>query len=986
MNTFQIFINGEEYQNAVFPFKYGEFLDEQLDYATITLSRVNKERFKLLSRVVVSVRSRSQLSDEKEQTKEFYYVLSDDNFRESPVGSGLYTHELTLIEPTKLLEGIQVETLCFTNPGARVYNPLPVAIEQQVGDQVDTFKCPDEVRTPVVDETLTFNVLDFIDISTWRPEVAPLRMISSNGSDDYGSVTVLADDLTEKVYKIDSTGNVTILLPFGVSVSTAKFYFATALGVTSLCWFKFSIARIPTKLPLKPWTCQEVIERVLELEKPLLDGMVPRFKLTDDPLVLDRLKHFAPEFTFTRMNLREILQEIGGFIHAEPRLTGENYDTITFDLYGGRTYATYYDCNEKAIKRLSSYNYSKMEGSHGIEEACSAIDSYTDNLVNRLNKDRATVGQPYQSATQTVRAESAYTRIAEDTMMIPTAYPISEIKRLLVKNPSSSELVDITAHVFEETIYNSQLSPYTEVYPSSKAYGLYYTMNGKGIRGLGREVENVTNGVFAKPAIYNILKANGINIENELSDYLSLKFSVEYIPVYSARVTHSKQYIGDNIQTERVLNRSQGENMVETQYFGENLKGQADRLGNPEKRVTFECFNLKTIPKAGYLWDDDYYINNVSVEVVSDRFRVTCSLSKDFNRISKYIGVNSYKRIYEVSEKMVQERKSVYKDYLVITDYTSSTASDNNGFLCDKNTCMQATLRVFKNNGGSAKINAVCVQGHTKNKKETLPKVVLPVISSAFGNVMSFTWNFPDNFSAGMKSVSSSNGNVSGQFGVEVQYADYYGRMYYEDFKLFETDDNTTDPNLYPLAQNVFEVTQIAGTSDRLLIKRKDSRETLSESYSLEFVTDKPNFVIGAGFAANHPFVSGEPAYTNALFVVLKNSLPKYSRFVDLSDDNVLLSMGTNVKAISGYVYFEGYTIDAQRVEKAMAWAYVTPQETVTELFETEDGTTEEITYTKGGELIFGSNEIIFGGKNGVGRFKILPAHDIFEYLKNKEK
>jgi hypothetical protein len=154
----------------------------------------------------------------------------------------------------------------------------------------------------------------------------------------------------------------------------------------------------------------------------------------------------------------------------------------------------------------------------------------------------------------------------------------------------------------------------------------------------------------------------------------------------------------------------------------------------------------------------------------------------------------------------------------------------------------------------------------------------------------------------------------------------------------------------------------------------------------LEFVTDKPNFVIGAGFAANHPFVSGEPAYTNALFVVLKNPLPKYSRFVDLSDDNVLLSMGTNVKAnSSGYVYSEGYTID-DRIERAMSWAYVTPQETVTEYFETEDGTTEEITYTKGGELIFGSNEIILGGENGVGRFKILPAHDIFEYLKNKEK
>ena len=53
MNNFRVTINGTHYTNAVFPFKYGEFLDEQLDYATLTLSRVSTEIFAPLTPVTV---------------------------------------------------------------------------------------------------------------------------------------------------------------------------------------------------------------------------------------------------------------------------------------------------------------------------------------------------------------------------------------------------------------------------------------------------------------------------------------------------------------------------------------------------------------------------------------------------------------------------------------------------------------------------------------------------------------------------------------------------------------------------------------------------------------------------------------------------------------------------------------------------------------------------------------------------------------------
>ena len=53
-------------------------------------------------------------------------IVNDESF-ESPVGSGLYRHEITVIEATKLAEGIQVESLCFTNANGNDYTKGAVA-------------------------------------------------------------------------------------------------------------------------------------------------------------------------------------------------------------------------------------------------------------------------------------------------------------------------------------------------------------------------------------------------------------------------------------------------------------------------------------------------------------------------------------------------------------------------------------------------------------------------------------------------------------------------------------------------------------------------------------------------------------------------------------------------------------------------------------------------------------------------------------------
>lgn len=126
MNTVKLEIQNEKgawetWENVVIPVKYGKLLDEQLDYATVTLQRVKKEIFKPLTRARLTVTSTTEHGGE--QTETLDYFIANDDFFESPLGKTPkeYTHNLTLIELTKYLECFPLESLCFTNPSGNNY-------------------------------------------------------------------------------------------------------------------------------------------------------------------------------------------------------------------------------------------------------------------------------------------------------------------------------------------------------------------------------------------------------------------------------------------------------------------------------------------------------------------------------------------------------------------------------------------------------------------------------------------------------------------------------------------------------------------------------------------------------------------------------------------------------------------------------------------------------------------------------------------------
>ena len=121
-------------------------------------------------------------------------------------------------------------------------------------------------------------------------------------------------------------------------VYTYRYFHSTQDNFKNTVVYNFSV--VENRLPLKPWTITEVINRTLDLAEPIRKGEKPRFKLNAvQAQLFDKI--LAPQFSFTKQTLRECLQEIGKVVHGEPRLkpSKEEFTFIqTQDFVNGKAY------------------------------------------------------------------------------------------------------------------------------------------------------------------------------------------------------------------------------------------------------------------------------------------------------------------------------------------------------------------------------------------------------------------------------------------------------------------------------------------------------------------------------------------------------------------------------------------------------------------------------------------------------------------------
>lgn len=984
-----ITINGKDYTPFVsLPFIEQYALDESLDNGVLVLKNTQIDTiFKPYDKVIITVDSTQQ---------SVYYVAQDEMTK--IIGGNYYNHKLTLIEETKLLEKIVVDTNTITQPlqqnfldaSKGVYLTanteqmlIPTTYSYLYGDFNSIFQYieSDYVTIPAPIDVISHKENSSTDDTLWQIWMGVSQSIDSWSYTVTESETnytwtqsgTSIDDLsfvnTHPIIMGTSAANIKKDHSYTVNFRAEK----TIAGILNFIEkeFQFNVILLEKGIA---YSITDVVNRLLNIYETLKVGEMPQlhfneeqsakyggeytwllnfgidvsndfeynipfksngndystFKLSGDidkiltydnttvygkygiqdywydeayrtvvfkiqpkGNLLEWLKlnavyqgeelYLAPEFSFTRGTLKECLDQIGGYIHAIPRL--EN-DTIYFDELGQN--------NEIQLPT----NYIGEIQSQNIEQYCTHLDTHADNLVNYSNSKVGTVIEPYYNGYETVRAETGVVRITDETAIIETEYPIGKIAQLKIgyTEDNNGDLVlpiDITPYVYESAEYQA-LSSYNANYPYAKAYAIYYKQGEKNIYGLNFKMEHAISPIFENYAIINILEritqhdyANLVTVE----PFVQLNFQIVYYPIVTARVGQAKPNL---LNYDRKITSiyNQSANMIDSTAYGENLKGAVMRLGNIDMKRTYIFPDVSYVAEVGTLIDNDYYISTVDLEYFKGYVKCTYGLSKDFNRLSQYIGIKNNIRMYEISEKQAVDRYILTEDYFVLGDDVADI--DN--------------LAIFN---GIYVINGIYkeMQGNVSTEYPTCAvcktdavneKFVFPLISLGIGNSLLYTFRFKDNYSAGNVATPGSDNNT---FNVQtyIPYGNDLGRFdniniqFDKHAQIVEDDEPQQDKypktiavgNALPVIDANNGTYQSSKFTNVDLQIYKDNRENLIFNHQVHWVTNWNDLIIGSGFASNSLLVGCQEQAEWKLYI-LPNKINKFDKYVDLTDATML--------------------------------------------------------------------------------------------------
>lgn len=596
----------------------------------------------------------------------------------------------------------------------------------------------------------------------------------------------------------------------------------------------------------------------------------------------------APEFSFTNCTLWDALSQVGGFIHAIPRLvplstTDDTHYKVTFDKLGGSEQAP--------TMPPMIYQDSTIDSN----EWCGKITSPAQNLCNTTDEGGTIteLGNDYI----TVRTEDGNIEINGDNVLIRTSLPIQQLIKLECGfipdyNSGNTPVGDITAYAYEDAEYSVLSSYWGTAYPYSKAWALRWKQGGNIIDGLTFKQEGKTSvsEAFNNTAIVNIINAKtgiGLKAINTSNGewYRRLAFKVTYVPIATARVEAVKPVLTDGGETSNALVYNQGANVAETSFYGEKMRGAIARLGQDVEQRTYDIKTYSQMPKVGQILDGKY-IATVDAEYDITRIRITVTLAKNFNQLSQFVGLNSNYRLYDISEKQSVERHIHYAERIIVgkSAYASrySYQSNGNTVVDTHNTILRYfTLmmkRTFDRGAWTADesdyvINKIMCAFVSFDKFNTSDGILMPVVAFPFGNSICFNISFYDNYGAGFQSSNDFENEKNKATQRLVPYTDVYGE--FSKMSLLMSDNAWTPsfneqkdggkamlyPEGTPLRKYGFTTLEATGNLDDYALKiDKDSREQIDVSYQVHYVSDGDDIIVCPGLATFNPYVSKEEA------------------------------------------------------------------------------------------------------------------------------
>lgn len=923
---FNIKLNNKDITKyAVYPLTFEYVLDNALDQAYMELRLTpRKTPYKPFSLIEIKV-SETEITEDTEST--IFYLASDEV--EVNMKTGKANHKLLLIEETKILERYICSAKSFVNPLYRDYSNYDAYapyVDTNFGDvsfnlPAVTWTIDDKGVIPnssLVKMTYTPQTITIPPIYTFYPDTTGIYIINLDDMDiddandfqrsgsrvaliDSGNGNVLADyngtdALSSHTYTLTEPGAYTIAAAFT----------ATDLVTPHAirCNLEYNFSCVPAQESKPDLTITTVVNQLLDVAEPIRKSVTPRFSFNPDDAELYKDTPCA-ELNFANgATLRENLEAIAALVHAIPRLKN---NVVYFDKLGGT----------EQINMTRLYTPISYKASNNTEKFASHLDSVVNGLMNMENINTGALTDPFPAGYRTLRSEVSNTdmRTKYDTAMIDTVCPIEKPTKVTFRLGGTNTEYDITPYIYEKQEYDLLYSG-KGAYPYTKSYALYYIQGQSGIYGLNYKEDNALSPIFSTPALENIVKAASGNPDLAFdyeTQWADCTFRVTYVTSISGRVRQTKRNVSE-ITTLSVIAYNQTENRVSSVNFGNRLKGEIAMYGNNDVVICHKTRDWNTVRNAaGKLYNDtisgdNMYINKVRAKIWREYMLVEFSLSKNFNQIGKYVGINSQIRQFEIDTN-TQERYIVYEDYCVLGKNTGSGNAQpgldtldytaphvGTGYIM---TFPETVANVImQTNGGTKSIQLVKVTTYDANENE-IDSFLLPVQSVALGNSIIFNFRFEDNYSAGR--YLTNGGVITDDEGKEepykltreARYGDYvYGEAtymkveYWNNIQFLAQADIVDIGDTLPLAEairaNIFTPSADANATAEIpfssgddeysefdpFIIHKSSRDMINFTYQIHFVTND-GLILGQALADENELIGDQTVHANSYIYYL---------------------------------------------------------------------------------------------------------------------
>ena len=813
-----------------------------------------------------------------EETKRFY-VREDLCDTISYATPNEYMHQVSLIEPTKLLELKTIPDLAITQPRGEV-SYATSALNLDDDERVNTvYYSTDAVPLGTIGSpSTTITLLNttaptnttFIDgltlkdagrtyeinidlelggqiilthalwnVSIWVNGVKQLeeeyeynttfiklgKIIHRQVSLSYTST--IANEVVELRIYGDSSG--------GRDVLQARTYITTKIEVSESPITYFD----------------EVIDKML-ISYKVADmnnsSFAMEFTLADN--TRNKISNFvAPELTFSTYTIWEGIEELADILKAIPRLSKDTWNEITFDFIDELNKGEWtnpHEISERQELRLDKYS--------------NAIEINADNVIESI-ESQAVIVEPYIDGWMTLRSDTeGPNQLTDTTLGLKVRSDIYQTKTVLAKGFSvtftdattdTTSEWDISSYVVEEKKWKALLNLAYESARTTVNLGkgntLYYSKSNRRLVNFGYRAPKPTSISLAlDQVIYQIIAAVATQVtgktvstvNNQDLDHLILtQYRVSYSSFKKIRAKVYKHNARD-FEIDATLYSNERARVNDNVKLGKTAQSLANRTGNRTRLISGLTLNADDLPVIGNVVDGVDIVTKTNIISENDIYEFTATVFKDYSEISSFVGIQSEYRQWQVPDTEVVERILKYEDAITVSR-TLGTKTHSvmtiQGFVHIVNPFISATPVPITYHKFSTRETAKVPADTDWETFDTVSEGPVDIVALGTTTILNITVKDNYNIDDTLEGWEDNGGTFEKWYQNNRNYTNTFGQIdsaRYEIFTTGKTDNSVDDGNLYPEYSQAEDGIKISSIDIKV---KKDAREATFYTWQLNF-------------------------------------------------------------------------------------------------------------------------------------------------------